>query len=355
MTSVSTSSFAPAGSASRSRRSASAATASASWPGATRIVTPADALGHERRVPEPRLPAEDAGHVDGRLDERPHVELLGRVLVERHRADAVEFLGAGRQLAPAGELVRVRLHDAGAERLGQAAVVREEGDERLAERVDRVERGTAVVARVEVAVAGADVEVERHEAARRDHELRRVPALHPAVEDHARVDRSLVGREKPRDRVAARLLLAVAHHPEGHGQRALACQRRDRLELHPELPLVIGDAPRVEPLAAHLGRERIALPELERVRRLDVVVPVHEHRRGPRRAGNLADVEPSVLLHLRLAAERANPVADPVGGAPDVGRVRGIGAHARDREEVAELVEPAGTQRFRSGRHWPAA
>ena len=38
-----------------------------------------------------------------------------------------------------------------------------------------------------------------------------------------------------------------------------------RLQLHPELALVVGDAARVEPLAADGRLERIGLPELERV------------------------------------------------------------------------------------------
>ena len=142
--------------------------------------------------------------------------------------------------------------------------------------------------------------------------------LHPAVEDDARVDRPVVRLEEARDRVAARLLLAVADDAEGHGQRALGRERLDRLQLHPELALVVGDAARVEPLAAHLGGERVALPELERVRRLHVVVPVDEDGRRAGRPRDLADDEPSVLAHLGLAAERAHLLGDPVGGARDV-------------------------------------
>ena len=207
--------------------------------------------------------------------------------------------------------------------------------------MDRVERGAAVVARVEVAVAGFHLDVERDEAARGDDELGRVARLHPTVEDDAGVDRLVVALEVADDCVAARLLLAVADHPERDRRRARGDELLDRLELHPELSLVVGDAARVQPLAAGLGDERLGLPQLEWRRRLDVVVAVHEHRRRAGWAGDLADHEAAVLAQLGLAAERANPLGDPLAGAGDVRGVRGIRADARNREELGELVEPA--------------
>ena len=219
----------------------------------------------ERRVPETRLAADDPGDVERRLDEGADVEVVRRLGVERDRAHALELLRPRREPGPVLELLVARRRDALPERLRQPAVAGEERSERLRERVDRVQRRPAVVAGVEVALARSDVEVERDQAARREHELGRVPALHPAVEDEARVRRAVVGSEKARDRVAARLLLAVADDPEAHRQRSLLDERLDGLQLHPELALVVRDAACVEPLAARLGRERVAIPELERV------------------------------------------------------------------------------------------
>ena len=108
---------------------------------------------------------------------------------------------------------------------------------------------------MEVALAGTDFDVERDEPARRDDELGRVARLHPAVEDDAGVGWAVVLREEPVDRVATRLLLAVADHTEAHGERPVGDELLDRLQLHPELALVVGNTARVEPLAAHLGGE----------------------------------------------------------------------------------------------------
>ena len=179
---------------------------------------------HERRVPHARLAAEDPRDVERRLDEDALVELCCGALVERRGTDSCELLRSGWQLTPAVDLVLARLRDAGSQRLGEPAVAREQRCQRLRERMDRVQRRPAVVTGVEVALAGAHLDVQRDEPARRDDELGRVPPLHPAVEDDARVRRPVVGREEAVDRVAARLLLAVADDAEGHGERA--CRRR---------------------------------------------------------------------------------------------------------------------------------
>ena len=179
----------------------------------------------------------------------------------------------------------------------------------------------------------------------RHDELRRVAGLHPAVEHDARVDRPVVRLEEADDRVAAGLLLAVADDPERDRRRPLREELLDRLQLHPELSLVVCDAACVEPFPSYLRRERVALPQLERRGRLDVVVAVDEDGGRPGRADDLADDEPSVLAQLRLAAERSHLRSHPLAGPGDVVRVRGIGTHTRNREERAELFEPVRRRR----------
>ena len=64
-----------------------------------------------------------------------------------------------------------------------------------------------------------------------------------------------------------------------HWRNALGQETSIAFELHPQLPLVVGYATRIEPLPTHLGRERIALPQLERRRRAaHAVVAVDEER-----------------------------------------------------------------------------
>ena len=131
------------------------------------------------------------------------------------------------------------------------------------------------------------------------------------------------------------------------GDYAGVLERLDGLQLHPELPLVVRDAASVEPLAPDDRVERVALPELERIRRLHVVVPVDENGRRFGRPGDLPDDEPSVLADVRVTAEPPHRVGDPRGRALHVAGVLRIGAHARDREERGELLEPAGGKRRR--------
>ena len=129
------------------------------------------------------------------------------------------------------------------------------------------------------------------------------------------------------------------------GQRALRSEQRRALQQRPELALVVGDAARVNPLVADRRLERLALPQLERRRRLHVEVAVDEDRRRvavARRRGNLADDERLRvrLLQLRLAAGATDEVANPLPRPPHVAGVLRIRADARNPQQLRKLVEP---------------
>ena len=94
------------------------------------------------------------------------------------------------------------------------------------------------------------------EAARRDVERRHPATDHAAVEDHGGVGPPLVGLEELDDRVAARLLLAVAGEANVDGQLARLCQLARRREQHVELALVVGDTAGIDVLAADFRLER---------------------------------------------------------------------------------------------------
>ena len=167
--------------------------------------------------------------------------------------------------------------------------------------------------------------MEVRHAARRDVERRDVAADHAAVEDDRRVCAALVGLEELDDRMPAGLLLAVAAEADVHRQLARARELARRGEQHVELALVVDGAAAVQVVAADLRLERVALPQLERVGRLDVEVAVADHRRralGAVRGAQLADRErlPVPVDHLALAAGLADEVAHPLGAAHDVRR-----------------------------------
>ena len=125
---------------------------------------------------------------------------------------------------------------------------------------------------------------------------------------------------------------------------------RRRLGQHVQLSLVVGDAAAVDPLAALLEREGIGLPELERIGRLDVHVPVDKYRRdltrgltpGPVRSGQVAE-DQRVRLgldDLGRAAGRAHERGQPLRRVVDVPGAGGVGADAGDAQQLGELVEP---------------
>jgi hypothetical protein len=187
--------------------------------------------------------------------------------------------------------------------------------------------------------------VEVDDPACRHSELRDTALGHARVEDHRCVGASFVGGQVVDDLVAARLLLAVAG--EANVDRQLTCrgQLGRGLHEHVQLTLVVDDPARVEPFAALLEREGVGLPEVERVGRLDVDVPVDEHGRRARAVGGGGQVAEDqrvrvCLDHLCRAACPAHELRQPLRGVADVAGARRVGADARDAQQLGELVEP---------------
>ncbi len=212
--------------------------------------------------------------------------------------------------------------------------------------VDGVQRRAAVHARVEIALPRRHLDVEGDEPARREAEHRHVDAEHSAVEDDARVRAPLVLLDPVDDRRSADLLLAVAREAEVDRQRVLLDEPLRGLEQDVDLPLVVGDAARVCPVVADRQLEGVRLPQVERRRGLHVEMAVDED--GGRVVGihRRADLtERELLLAVRdelggSAALRTDEVADPLARPLHVLAVRGVRAHARDRDELSELAAP---------------
>ena len=208
----------------------------------------------------------------------------------------------------------------------------------------RVQGGAAVDPRVQVARARAQDEVEVDETAGGDVELGHAARRHAAVEDDRRVRPTLVGREEVDDLVAAGLLLGVAAHAHVDGKLSRGGELGSRLDQHVELALVVGDAAAEEPAVALLERERVRLPELERVGRLDVDVAVdHDRRPSAVRGGQVADDQRLRLGRDDLggAAGSADELGEPLGRAPDVVRAApGSALTLGMRDQLRQLVEP---------------
>src|SRR5512132_2273109 len=198
---------------------------------------------------------------------------------------------------------------------------------------------------MEVARASAHLEREGHDAACSRADRWNATPLHRGVEDDARVGAAFVPLEELHDRVAADLLLAVADDAQVHRQLALRREQHRTLQQRPELSLVVGHAARVEPLVADGRLERLAVPELERRRRLYVEVAVDEDRACVTVAGRRRDLADDErlrvsLLELGLAAGSAHEVAHPLPRFPHVRLVQRVRTDARNAQELGELVKP---------------
>ena len=161
--------------------------------------------------------------------------------------------------------------------------------------------------------------------------------------------------------LAADFLLALGEDDDVDRQLAARREMRlERLHVEEELAFVVDRAARKDLSVADRRLERRAVPEIERLGGLHVVVAVDENRLArPRRAratrrrrsdGPSSDGPWPSRPTLRSESR------DPLGGARRVGVVLGARADARNAEEVEELVARArlvrGEERFEVVGEW---
>ncbi len=148
------------------------------------------------------------------------------------------------------------------------------------------------------------------------------------------------------DGSAADFLFAFDQELEIHRERAVyRAQGLDGLDVHVHLAFVVGGSAGVDVAVAHGGLEGRALPELQRVGRLDVVMAVTKN-------GWLALGVQPIAIDQRIAIGRNDldmldagvfqAIGDEVGGSLDVGLVLGQSADAGDAEKILKLFEEAG-------------
>ncbi len=147
--------------------------------------------------------------------------------------------------------------------------------------------------------------------------------------------------------LAPALLLALDDRPQVDRQGAVHLQvRLDRADMHVELALVVHRAAREELAVAHHRLERRCGPKLERLGRLDVVMPVEDR-------GRTAGSAQPLRVHHRVAGgrdhlgarhpDRAQAAGDMLGAAPHVVAVRRLRAHARNAERGLQVFDEAVT------------
>ena len=217
--------------------------------------------------------------------------------------------------------------------------------EKLNQSVDGVGRGTAVHAGVEIARRSLRFHFHVHQAAQADAE-----SGYAVSEQFGIGDQRHVGFQFLRmfgnvlgDRLAADFLLAL--NQELHIERKCAMhglQGFDGLDVHVHLTLVIAGATGIDVAVADGWLKGRRVPKLQRVRRLNVVVPVAENSRFPGRMEPIG-VDQRVTLgrnHLDVfQASGAQTAGDEFSRAVDIRFVIGQGTDARNAQQVEKLVE----------------
>ena len=286
------------------------------------------AVDFERR-PRPRALER---RVAGLAEQLRNAEvLLVLLLVERQRRPRLPLLLLQRQHI----VVEARNLDA------PAAVLHLR--EHLRQHERRIGHRAAEGSRVQVGVAASQVDLKVHEPPEPVAHRRHAAREHPRIgnDDDVGFQVVLVGADEVVEMLAADFLFALDHELHVHGQAAVLFHVRfDRLEVHEHLALVVGRAARVDLAVADRRLEGRRLPQVERIDRLHVVVPVKQNRRRLRRAEPVA-VDDRIARRLDeadvLQADAAHLVGAPLGAALHVAGVLGQRADARNRQEALSV------------------
>lgn len=233
-----------------------------------------------------------------------------------------------------------------------ARVVVMQGCDEAGDLGGRVGYGTAEGAGVNVLVGTVQLDLALGQAAHAGAHGGGVLGPHAGVGDDDHVGGEPLGvlLDEGAEVRGAGLLLALDQHlqvdggggPAGGGEVGADTQC---VEEH--LPLVVGRPARVETVSADHRFERLGLPAVRKGRGLHVVVPVDQDRGGvgvrggPFRedgggARRLPDLGGGEACLLELGGQ-------PVGAAPYVRRMLGLGRHRRDAQPLHEVVEEGGT------------
>ena len=292
--------------------------------------------------------APDAADVQARADSGA---LEGGVsLLAAHLADIQKLLVFLHVKGRPGEHLAVRAGELGdlvvESGHGHAPVgVYQRGDH-LAEHLDGVRHGAAVVSGMQVLVGPGHLDFQVAQATHAAVDGGDLVADHRGVADQAdvRFQELAVGLDPGRQRGAADLLLALEEELDVVGELAAAHEVFEGLDVHEQLALVVVGSAAPDGFVVHLRVEGIVIPLVQRLHRLDVVVAIDQHGAGlgiddllaedDRMAGGLADAG-------FVGARFQQQVGEGLGAEIHVGLVLGPGADGGDAQEGEEFFEEA--------------
>ena len=272
--------------------------------------------------------------VSGLAEERRHPNGFAEFrLVERHFRHLLPLVG--RELHHV--IVEARDRD-------RSALVAHR-TEHLTEDHRRVVHRPAEEAGVQVAVRAVEPDFNRSHAPERVAERGMLHARDLGVRNHQGFTREFLGmlRQKSVERLRADFLFALDQEIHVARQFATGLQPGfDRVDMGKVLPLVVADAAGIDIASDPARLEGRRGPELERIRRLNVVVAIHQKGRlfrirfrrprdHHRVAGGLAD--------FGFQAGFGAPVDEPFRAEPHIARMVRLGADARDASVGEELFD----------------
>ena len=141
------------------------------------------------------------------------------------------------------------------------------------------------------------------------------------------------------------LFLALDEDNDVDGQ--VSAQDRQRAQVDDYAGAVIGGAATVDAIATHLGLVGVHAPAVQLAHGLDVVVGVQEDGRRALNAGSMSHdgrlalraIGGLLTEDLRLQAQGLETLAQVLGAALQVGGVRRVRRHRRNRDQLGELIE----------------
>ena len=217
--------------------------------------------------------------------------------------------------------------------------------QRAGQSARRVRHDATVLSRVEIdrRRTGADLEVG--DTAHGGKNVRHTGRKHHGIRDDDVVacQPFPVSLQEGRKTGAPDFLLPFDQHDDIDGQAAASTQARfERRDVDPELSLVVGGTPGVQPPVPDRSDERRRGPELERLGWLDVVVPIDQYRR--RAAPGAAPLRQHDRMTWRSVTLGHEPDAlqlrrEPVGTPRHIRSVLGLGADTWHRQERVQPSE----------------
>ena len=206
---------------------------------------------------------------------------------------------------------------------------------------------------MQVAVGGADHDLVAHQAAQLGGDGGAAVGVKRGVADQREAGAQLVRvlRQERAQAGRARFLLALEQQDQAGGHGAVDfLPRAHRLDEGHQLALVVAGAAAADDLSLRrvldLGIEGIAVPQVQRIDRLHVVVAVEEDRARPAR-GRPAHHHrlPRGVADRRLEPQVLQLRAQPFGGAAGVCVVGRIGPDRRDADEILQPFQRLGQVR----------